>query len=112
MSYLSDCADALRWIKEERVYARTKWSTDAYDDVTRVSVLAESDRPATALPTWDFWIQQYLHRALLLGLNTPNGMQAVGKLATTAAAMLDSVGRLYGPLPAPGLPSGEIKEWE
>lgn len=96
-------SNALRWVTEERAgHAGAKWPAEHQDAITR----GENDIP------WRRWLLQYLDRALLLGLDTPNGKQALGKFVVTAVAMLESVERVHGPLPAPGHPSGEIEEWE
>lgn len=61
-----------------------------------------------------FWFRQifqYVPRARLLGLNTPNGRQALAKMAMTAIGCLESCIRVFGPLPEPGFTSGEIREW-
>ena len=95
---LQQGATALDWIAEEQAYSQQKWPPEASDQITRDE-------------EWDRWLSQYLHRANLLGFDTEVGRQALAKYVTTAVAMLDSVTRVHGPLPAPGVPSGEIQRW-
>lgn len=61
-----------------------------------------------------FWwneVHHYLYRANRLGLNTPLGKQAAAKAAFAAQQLLGSVIRVFGPLPAPGVISGDIRDW-
>ena len=94
--------NALEWVADGQRYSFGKWPAEKSDEITR----GETDRD------WETWLNQYLHRAMLMGFDTDVGRQALAKYVTTAVAMLDSVQRVYGPLPAPGVPSGEIAEWE
>jgi hypothetical protein len=83
------------WLDGEREYAQTKWPTGHVDvEIT----------PAR----YKEWCEQYLHRALLLGLENPLGRQALAKALRTALAFTESVVRRYGDIPAPGVPSGEV----
>lgn len=62
-----------------------------------------------------FWFRQifqYVDRARIFGLDTFQGRQALAKSIMTMIGCIESVIRVYGPLPAPGVPSGEIKEWD
>lgn len=102
--------DVHDWICDERKqYADSKWPAENEDAVTRETIGA--NRPHDDPLHWRFWLEQYLSRSLLLGWDTPNGRQALGKYATTVVQMLESVRRVCGELPAPGHPSGEIKQW-
>lgn len=56
---------------------------------------------------WGF-IGNYLKRAQLMGLDQPNGRQALGKAIVTLMDALESSIRVFGPMPQPGVPSGEI----
>lgn len=60
---------------------------------------------------WRDDIHMYLHRASILGLENPNGRQALAKAAMVVIAAVESAERVFGPLPEPGHPSGEIREW-
>ncbi len=88
------------WLEAEWGYQMTKFTLDEIDATTRAG---EDD--------WSWRLNQYLHRAQLLGLENSMGRQALAKYVATAVGMLDSVQRVHGPLPAPGVPSGEISEW-
>lgn len=57
------------------------------------------------------FILNYLKRAELFGMHTPQGKQAMGKLIVTCTAYLERAVMLHGPMPKPGVPSGEIQEW-
>lgn len=62
-----------------------------------------------------FWrenIVRYLDRAILIGVDNPNGRQAFAKAVATASDALESIVRKHGPLPEPGHTSGEIVEWK
>lgn len=81
------------WLAEEEVYQAGKWTDGHDEDLT--------------LEDWETIINGYIHRAGVLGLDTPVGRQALGKSVATANAMLATVVRKFGPLPQPGVPSGE-----
>lgn len=62
----------------------------------------------------DYWMQQfdsYLQRIPQFGIETPQGAQAVLKLAATAVACAEHIAERLEYLPKPGVPSGEIIEW-
>lgn len=86
------------WLARERAYTIDKFGLD-------------QDNDHTPLDNWNLWWDQqfenYLHRAHVLGLDTPNGRQALAKFVATAVGLLETAVRLYGPLPKPGVPSGE-----
>jgi hypothetical protein len=86
------------WLAKERAYTLDKFGID-------------SDNDHTPLNGWEaWWTQQfdnYLMRAQVLGLDTVNGRQAAAKFVATAVGFLESVVRLHGPLPEPGVTSGE-----
>lgn len=87
----------VRWLRTERVYQRNKFG----------------DYEVAKGKGADYWEQQvgqYLHRATVLGYETPVGLQAMMKAVATAMAMAEIVSREHGPPPPPGVPSGEIKE--
>lgn len=88
------------WLTAEVAYTQAKFGLDADDEHTRQ--FADGDD--------EWWQQQfdnYLHRAKVLGIDTPGGRQALAKFVSTAQGMLMSAVRLYGPLPKPGCSSGE-----
>jgi hypothetical protein len=60
---------------------------------------------------WFDFIQQYLHRAGLFGLDNPLGRQALMKALNTVWPACESMARVYGTPPAPGVNSGELRLW-
>lgn len=56
---------------------------------------------------WEEIIGMYLHRARILGLDNPLGRQSIAKAAATVCGYAESVVRVYGDLPEPGVSSGE-----
>lgn len=96
------------WIAEERRgHADVKYGkgTEA-DDLVEKQFLEEG-LGDSALN----FIGNYLKRAQLLGVDTPLGKQALGKAIVTCTAYLERAIIHHGPMPKPGLPSGEIQEW-
>jgi len=87
------------WLAGERRYTLEKFGGRAGDDAhTR-------DEPKW----WKRQIETYLDRAFLLGLETEAGRQALAKLASTALMATESAVRVNGPLPPPGVPSGQTE---
>ena len=58
------------------------------------------------------FVGNYIKRAELMGLDSESGRQAAGKAITTLLDFLETSCVMYGPMPKPGLPSGEIEPWE
>ena len=85
------------WLDAERAYAEAKWPTD------HVDVEIDPER-------YKEWVDQYMHRALVLGVDSPLGRQALAKSLRTLTAFTESMVRRFGPLPAAGVPSGEVSE--
>lgn len=56
-------------------------------------------------------IGDYLKRAQQFGLDSPQGRQAAGKALITIESLLADSVVAFGPMPKPGLPSGEIHSW-
>lgn len=54
------------------------------------------------------FVGNYLKRAQLFGLDTPQGRQATGKAIVSLLNILEVACELFGPMPLPGFPSGEI----
>lgn len=93
----------IKWLKGERDYTIGKFGLESDD----LHVQQFNSKEIEYVPEW--WDQQfknYLHRAKLLGLENPNGRQALAKFVATAVGMLEAAVRVYGPLPEPGVPSG------
>jgi hypothetical protein len=88
---------AERWIMREiNEYVREKFTRD--DDIEHIKQ-----------PDLEWWQQQfdtYLHRAKVLGLDSPGGQQAIAKFAATAVGMFMAMLKEYQYVPAPGVSSG------
>jgi hypothetical protein len=103
MSTDSDIAKRIRlWLKGERTYQLKKWGTEA-DDLRTVG----KTKSLGDMRDWDTKINEYIHRAQVLGYENPAGRQALAKGLATMAGWTESVVRLYGDLPEAGVPSGE-----
>lgn len=85
-----------RWLNGERAYATNKWPDETAKSLIEQSEITE-------------WVLMYVHRAETLGVQTVNGRQALAKALMTLHRLTELTCDLYGPLPAPGLPSGEIQ---
>lgn len=59
---------------------------------------------------WENQVFQYVGRADTLGLDNPLGRQALMKGLACYTGMIESMIRVYGDPPLPGVPSGEIRE--
>ena len=94
------------WFKGESGYQDGKFAhhRPEHDKLIQNQGLREDGR-------WRGDINQYLHRANVLGLENPNGRQALAKAAMVCIAAVESAVRVFGPLPEPGHSSGEIMEW-
>lgn len=95
-------SQALAWLLDERQYTLNKFGIEA--DKEHVEDF-NNDKP-----WWENQFENYLHRAKILGLDTPVGRQALAKFVSTALGMLAATIDVYGPLPKAGVPSGEVKE--
>lgn len=107
-------AEVLCWIAAEQgAHAGAKYTPDDEDERTRGLVAdAQHEGASHALQFdsgWHMRAQNYLSRALTLGLENPLGRQALLKYASTAVALAASSIRLYGESPVPGVPSGVVK---
>lgn len=91
----------LDWLrKERRDYAEVKYPIST----------VEEDEGVLTQRTLDF-VGQYLKRAEILGLNTTLGRQQLAKAMSTLFGYCEGAVLCHGPLPAPGVSSGEIIEW-
>jgi hypothetical protein len=91
-----------RWLGKERAYQVEKFGLEQDDLHIQEGLVVDG-----------WWWQQltnYFGRAQTLSLETPCGRQAAAKLTATMVGMLEAVVRVYGELPEPGVPSGEIRE--
>lgn len=94
-----------RWVAEERAYAHRKFDGQrgGHDEEMRRGLDEEG-----------FWLRQifqYVDRAKMFGLDTFMGRQAMMKCYMTLGGFLESMVRVHGSLPLPGVTSGEIQEW-
>ena len=85
------------WLRDERDYTAGKYGLDNDDAATLEK----------GVEHWENQIGDRIHRAKLLGIDSPLGRQAFAKIASTAMMALESVVRTYGELPEPGVTSGE-----
>lgn len=92
------------WIIAERaLYADVKYAEDAANHLRLRTVMANEG----LAPTWLDFIGNYLRRAELFGLDTPQGRQAMGKATVTMLHCLETAVDVFGPMPNPGYPSGD-----
>lgn len=111
MSFDPDTNSVLAWMQEELDgHADIKYSGDNKAmNVERV--LAWTSDPSPEKQAAIDFILNYVKRAELFGLDTPQGRQALGKAGVTIVNYLTYLGEAGLAMPAPGVPSGEIKEW-
>jgi len=96
----SAASQVFEWLIREREYQVQKFGTELDDEHTREG-LGEAS-------WWWRQLTTYYHRAHVLTLETPVGRQALAKFTATACGLLESVVRRFGPLPPPGVSSGEL----
>lgn len=87
------------WLANERRYQVKKFGTDLDDEHTREGLSDDG--------WWWRQLTNYYHRARILSLDSPLGRQAIAKFTATACGLVESVVRVHGSLPPPGVPSGE-----
>lgn len=98
------------WLAEERrEYADKKYDPDG-ENMHRLELDMQNYGLDENGEWWGF-ITNYLKRAQLLGLDKASGRQALGKLIVTLVNCLEVAERVYGPMPMPGVPSGQIETW-
>lgn len=97
----SAASEVFDWLGRERQYQVAKFGTQLDDENTRAGLDEEG--------WWWRQLSTYYHRAGVLTLDNPLGRQALAKFAATACGLLESVARVHGPLPDPGVPSGEVE---
>lgn len=116
MSQTGDSREHIRaWIDfERRTYADLKYGEGTVgDDALRHDVATNPTMDTTpANVDIDLFVGNYMSRVRLMGLATPNGRQAMGKLIVTLIDHLERAVDVYGPMPAPGVSSGTILEWQ
>lgn len=92
------------WLRGERNYTIGKFGTDKDRQHFR-----EWEDHENGWGHWSNQLDNYYHRAWVLGFNTEVGKQALAKFVSTAVGMLSAGIQEYGELPKPGVPSGEIE---
>ena len=98
---MTEASQCFEWLVREREYQIKKFGT-ALDDEHTKQGLGEDG----------WWWQQltnYFHRSRILGLDTPVGRQAIAKFTATSCGLLESVIRVHGPIPRPGVSSGNVE---
>lgn len=96
-------AHLLLWLEKEWQYADGKFEEGRPEH--------DEEMRQTGVSQDGFWFNQvfqYARRAEILGLENPNGRQAIAKMWAAMGGLVESVIRVYGPLPPAGVPSGEI----
>jgi hypothetical protein len=96
------------WVERERVlYADKKWNDSTHDPL--IDDLKENPHQNTDGPRQYLdWIDDYINRAKMFGLDSLQGRQALGKAIVTLHHMLESAVVAFGDMPLAGFPSGEI----
>ena len=110
-----------RWIAAEEEYVFGKFDQNAQRDDHDEEMRSQHVGPES------FWIRQimqYYDRANLFFAQAAQtddkeakralesrGQQALAKAMMTAKGCVESSIRVFGPMPAPGVASGEISEW-
>lgn len=108
LKFIASRINASNWIGIERAeYADVKYDTEKRkinDYNMEVWGLAEEGE-------WWVFLTNYLRRAQLLGVDTFQGRQAFGKFVVTAMSAFESMIRVKGLPPTPGVHSGKISAW-
>lgn len=94
------------WVEEERKYADDKYASEREVGLTK---MVEEEFQEGGY--WETYILGYLRRAQLFGLSTPQGRQALAKAHMTIMACVEFSIMVFGDMPKPGVPSGEIQVW-
>lgn len=100
----------MEWIKLERTnYADVgKYAPGSPGRV----MLIEAMKTEGFGQTWSNFIYNYLFRAeKQYGLDTQQGRQAMGKAIVSLLHCLETACWVYGDMPRPGMPSGEVEPW-
>jgi hypothetical protein len=95
--------EAFTWIVSERRWQRAVVSFKD-DDTTRT----DGKNPANGL--WEKKLQKYYEMAANEGIDSVHGGIHLLQFVALCVAMMESVSRVHGPFPEPGLPSLEIRE--
>ncbi len=108
MSLNSEARVALKiWLLQERSrYADIKYAENGENRARLITAMVDTE----SIPElWDVQIEGYMDRARTFGLETAHGRQAMGKAIVTMMHCLETAIEVHGPMPKPGVPSGEIR---
>jgi hypothetical protein len=95
-------SEVFAWLRGERAFQLQHFDAAKDDAHTREGLGPE---------TWWFSrLARYTERAQELGLDVPEGREALAKFAATAIALLESSVRVYGWLPTPGRRMGDHRD--
>lgn len=102
--------DLVAWLLEERAgYADKKYANGT---VTRDEFVEDLRNGYGLDARWLDFPLNYVQRAKLVGLDTPQGRQAMGKAIATLMHYLETAIVEFGPMPQPGISSSEgVREW-
>jgi hypothetical protein len=94
--------EILAWIRAEVTYG--------FDKIADLHADLDNDALDVGLDSgWvDHFSKMYLHRARVLGIDTPGGRQALAKAAAGLVGVLCVYVKAYGMPPPPGVPSGDL----
>lgn len=102
-----ETAQLLLWLRSEWEYAHKKF----HEQKPQHDV--EMDDDGISEDSWWYnQFAQYIQRARILGLPNPNGRQQLAKCFATLSGCIESMIRVYGPLPTPRYPSGYVHTWD
>lgn len=94
--------EVFRWLHNERQFQRRIYS-DLDDDRSRMPFNDHSEN------SWWTRLHKYWDQAELVTPSSPVGRELIAKFAAVAVGMLESIVRVYGPLPEPAISSTEDK---
>lgn len=98
-------AHVLHWLLHERPeYADEKWAEDTEHLQELIKQMSQGD-----IKPWLNFAYNYLDRVRIFGIDKPQGRQALGKAIVTLLHTLETAVFLFGSMPTPGVPSGEIR---
>lgn len=101
--------ELLGWLLHEREsYSHKKYPRD---DEMHHKLTIDMRQYGLVGGEWEVFLGNYLRRAQLFGIESPQGRQAFAKYIVTCMAALEMAIAVHGPMPKPGVPSGEIQEW-
>lgn len=101
-----EAAQVLAWLGVEQDYADRKFGDQKAD---HDAWMAEGGIGEDS--EWWRQVTQYVSRARLFGLETPQGRQALAKFMATTLGLVECAVRNHGDLPEPGWTSGEVRPW-